>query len=106
MTAFVRVGLKEKRAAQADAPAPELPLNQIIEDDCIAAMARLPAGSVDMGFAHPPYNLQLGGDLLRPDGRLGDAGRDDWDKCDTFACYDASSRAWLKEARRILKPNG
>jgi modification methylase len=105
MTAYVRVGLKEKHAAK-DAPAPDLPLGQIIEDDCIAAMARLPAGSVDMVFADPPYNLQLGGDLFRPEGGLVDAVDDDWDKFATFADYDAFSRAWLKEARRILKPNG
>ena len=69
-------------------------------------MARLPAASVDMVFADPPYNLQLGGDLFRPEGGLVDAVDDDWDKFDTFAAYDAFTRAWLKEARRILKPNG
>jgi modification methylase len=105
MTAYVRVGPREKRAAPA-APAPDLPLNQIIEDDCIAAMSRLPDGSVDMVFADPPYNLQLGGDLFRPEGGLVDAVDDDWDKFATFADYDAFSRAWLREARRILKPNG
>jgi modification methylase len=105
MTAFVRVGPKEKRAAPA-APAPDLPLNQILQEDCIAAMARLPAGSIDMVFADPPYNLQLGGDLFRPEGGLVDAVDDDWDKFATFAAYDEFTRAWLKEARRILKPNG
>lgn len=104
MTAYARVGLKEKRAAQQ--PAPDLPLNEIIEDDCIGAMARLPAASIDMVFADPPYNLQLGGDLFRPEGGLVDAVDDAWDKFATFADYDAFTRAWLKEARRILKPNG
>ena len=83
MTAFVRVGPKEKRAAPA-APAPDLPLNQILQDDCIAAMARLPAASVDMVFADPPYNLQLGGDLNRPDGSHVDAVTDAWDKFDSL----------------------
>jgi modification methylase len=105
MTAYVRLGVKSKRAVP-DAPAPDLPLDRIIEDDCIAAMARLPAASVDMVFADPPYNLQLGGDLFRPEGGLVDAVDDDWDKFETFAAYDAFTRAWLKEARRILKPNG
>src|SRR5687767_1210121 len=103
MTAYVRVGPKEKRDAP-QAPAPDLPLNQIIEDDCIGAMSRLPAASVDMVFADPPYNLQLGGDLFRPEGGLVDAVDDAWDKFATFADYDAFTRAWLKEARRILKP--
>jgi modification methylase len=106
MTAFVRVGMGEKRAAPVQAPAPDLPLDRIIEDDCVAAMARLPAASIDMIFADPPYNLQLGGDLFRPEGGLVDAVDDAWDKFATFADYDAFTRAWLKEARRILKPNG
>jgi modification methylase len=105
MTAYVRVGPKEKRPVR-EGPAPGLPLDSIVEDDCIAAMARLPAGSVDMVFADPPYNLQLGGDLFRPEGGLVDAVDDDWDKFATFAAYDEFTRAWLKEARRILKPNG
>ena len=87
-------------------PAPDLPLGQIIERDCIEAMAALPDCSVDMVFADPPYNLQLGGDLFRPEGSRVDAVDDDWDKFDTFEAYDNFTRAWLKEARRILKPNG
>jgi modification methylase len=106
MTAFVRVGSREKRSVAASAPVPDLPLNEIIQDDCIAAMARLPADSIDMIFADPPYNLQLGGDLFRPEGGLVDAVDDEWDKFATFAHYDQFTRAWLREARRILKPNG
>jgi modification methylase len=105
MTAHVRLGLREKRAI-ASVPDPALPLNQILQEDCITAMAKLPAGSVDMVFADPPYNLQLGGDLFRPEGGLVDAVDDAWDKFETFAAYDHFTRAWLKEARRILKPNG
>jgi modification methylase len=105
MTAYVRVGPKEKRVVRP-APPPDLPLDQILQEDCVAAMARLPEGSVDMVFADPPYNLQLGGDLFRPEGGLVDAVDDDWDKFATFAAYDEFTRAWLGEARRILKPNG
>ncbi|MCJ8158395.1 site-specific DNA-methyltransferase [Sphingomonas sp. LaA6.9] len=75
-------------------------------DDCVAAMASLPDKSIDMIFADPPYNLQLGGDLLRPDGSQVDAVDDDWDKFDSFAAYDKFTKAWLKEARRILKDDG
>lgn len=95
------------RKAVAPAAAPvDLPLNSILKGDCIAHMRALPDASVDMIFADPPYNLQLGGDLLRPDGSQVDAVDDDWDKFDSFAAYDRFTKAWLAEARRILKPNG
>src|SRR5687768_9465110 len=104
MTAFSRLKLKTVDAPKA--PAPELPLDSIIQSDCVAAMNALPEASVDMIFADPPYNLQLGGDLFRPEGSRVDAVDDDWDKFETFAHYDHFSRAWLAAARRILKPNG
>ncbi len=83
-----------------------LPLDQIVEGDCIAEMARLPPKSVDMIFADPPYNLQLGGDLFRPEGGRVDAVDNDWDKFDSLAVYDGFTRDWLAEARRILKDDG
>ena len=86
--------------------AKELPLDSIIEGDCIAEMARLPDKSVDMIFADPPYNLQLGGDLFRPEGSRVDAVDDDWDKFDSLTAYDDFTRDWLHEARRILKDDG
>src|SRR3954467_10785369 len=96
--------LRPKRSAPA--PAPDLPLGQILRQDCVAAMASLPDACIDMIFADPPYNLQLGGDLFRPEGGLVDAVNDAWDKFETFQAYDDFTRAWLREARRILKPNG
>jgi modification methylase len=84
----------------------ELPLDTILEGDCIAEMARLPDKSIDMIFADPPYNLQLGGDLFRPEGGKVDACDDDWDKFDSLAVYDDFTREWLAEARRILKDDG
>ena len=87
-------------------PARELDLDRIILGDCIAEMARLPDKCVDMIFADPPYNLQLGGDLLRPEGGKVDACDDDWDKFDSLATYDDFTREWLAEARRILKDDG
>ncbi len=87
-------------------PSRELELDRIILGDCIAEMARLPDKSIDMIFADPPYNLQLGGDLLRPEGGKVDACDDDWDKFDSLATYDDFTREWLAEARRILKDDG
>ena len=78
----------------------------ILQGDCIAEMARLPEKRVDMIFADPPYNLQLGGDLFRPEGSRVDAVDDDWDKFDSLATYDDFTRDWLEQARRILKDDG
>ncbi|WP_374651584.1 site-specific DNA-methyltransferase, partial [Rhizorhabdus sp.] len=95
-----------RRARRAvEAPA-RLPLNEILKGDCIETMRALPDRCVDMIFADPPYNLQLGGDLHRPDGSQVDAVNDDWDKFDTFATYDRFTREWLREAHRILKDDG
>jgi modification methylase len=84
----------------------DLPLDTILQGDCIAEMARLPDNSVDMIFADPPYNLQLGGDLYRPEGGRVDAVDDEWDKFDSLAAYDGFTRDWLEQARRILKDDG
>ena len=79
----------------------------VIQGDCVEAMRGLPESSVDMIFADPPYNLQLSdGVLTRPDESRVAAVRDDWDRFDTFAAYDAFTVAWLEEARRVLKPDG
>src|ERR1043165_7651264 len=83
-----------------------LPVDAIIRGDCLEELKKLPDRSVDLVFADPPYNLQLGGDLLRPDNSKVDAVDDDWDRFDSFEAYDAFTRAWLKECRRVLKDDG
>jgi modification methylase len=72
--------------------------------DCVSELAKLPAESVDLVFADPPYNLQLQGDLKRPDDSLVDAVNDDWDRFSSFAAYDEFTRAWLIACRRVMKP--
>ena len=84
----------------------KLALDRIIEGDCVAGMAALPEGSVDLVFADPPYNLQLKGDLHRPNNSLVDAVDDHWDQFESFRAYDEFTRAWLTQARRVLKPDG
>ena len=91
---------------KADSGAAELPLNQILAGDCIELMQALPEASVDLIFADPPYNLQLKGELHRPDNSRVDAVDDDWDAFESFRAYDEFSRAWLAAARRLLKPDG
>ncbi len=83
-----------------------LPLNQILSGDCVEIMSALPEESVDLIFADPPYNLQLKGELHRPDNSKVDAVDDHWDQFDSFKIYDDFSRNWLEAAQRALKPNG
>ena len=77
---------------------------RILVGDCVAAMSKLAPESVDLVFADPPYNLQLRGDLKRPDDSRVDAVDDDWDKFSSFAAYDDFTRAWLLACRRVMKP--
>lgn len=80
--------------------------DRILVGDCLQLLKQLPDASMDLVFADPPYNLQLQGDLSRPDDSAVDAVRNDWDQFDSFAAYDDFSRAWLTECRRVLKPDG
>src|SRR5918998_293637 len=82
-----------------------LPVDQVLLGDCVAALERVPAESIDLVFADPPYNLQLESALTRPDHSLVDAVDDDWDKFASFADYDAFTRAWLLAVRRVMKKN-
>ena len=83
-----------------------LPLDEIVRGECIEAMNSLPEASVDLIFADPPYNLQLRGDLHRPDNSRVDAVDDAWDQFSSFKAYDSFSKDWLTAALRLLKPNG
>jgi modification methylase len=93
--------VKKHNASKADALS-----NTIIQGDCIEALAQLPEGCADLVFADPPYNLQLAGDLRRPDNSKVDAVDDEWDRFASFSEYDAFTRAWLSGARRALKDDG
>jgi len=84
----------------------DLPLDTVLQGDCIALMRALPPASVHMIFADPPYNLQLKGALRRPNDSLVDAVDDDWDQFDDFAAYDSFTREWLAECRRVLRKDG
>src|SRR5258706_13435853 len=96
-----------RRGASARAPRvsfESVATNRILVGDCVGELAKLPANSVDLVFADPPYNLQLQGDLKRPDDSRVDAVDDDWDKFSSFSAYDDFTRAWLLACRRVMKP--
>ena len=87
-------------------PQQPLPLDTVIQGDCLVELEKLPAGSVDLVFAEPPYNLQLAGDLWRPNQTRVDAVDADWDRFNSFAEYDRFTRLWLSACRRVLKKTG
>ncbi len=81
-------------------------LDKVLVGDCLAELRKIPSRSIDLVFADPPYNLQLNGELTRPDQSRVDGVSDEWDRFDSFAAYDAFTRAWLAECRRVLKSDG
>ncbi|HEY5119446.1 MAG TPA: site-specific DNA-methyltransferase, partial [Anaerolineales bacterium] len=84
----------------------EIPHDQIVIGDCREVLPSFPAGSVDLVFADPPYNLQLRQELYRPDSSRVDGVDDEWDRFDSFEAYDRFTREWLEACRRVLKPTG
>src|SRR5262249_16995923 len=95
------MGVGKKNGAAVD-----IAVDTIVEGDCVAAMNAMPEGCADLVFADPPYNLQLEGELRRPDNSKVDAVDDGWDQFASFAEYDRFTREWLTAARRVLKDNG
>jgi len=83
-----------------------LELNKIYQGDCIELLKKLPDNSIDLIFADPPYNLQLNGELYRPNQTKVDAVTDEWDKFDSKEEYDKFTTLWLKECYRVLKITG
>lgn len=81
-------------------------INEILAGNCIEIMEQLEPGSVDMIFADPPYNLQLNGNLQRPDDSEVDGVHDEWDKFDTLEAYDQFTHKWLSAARDLLSDDG
>jgi modification methylase len=84
----------------------ELPLNQILQGDCIEILSKLPENSIDLIFADPPYNLQLQHELWRPNQTLVEGVDDSWDQFPDLKTYDEFSRNWLTACRRVLKNTG
>ena len=80
--------------------------NKILVGDCVSELEKLPAGSVDLIFADPPYYLQLEKELRRPNNSKVAGVEDDWDKFSSFESYDAFTKAWLEASRRVLKDTG
>jgi len=103
--AIVMLGWVMRMRTARKAEVSEIWLDSILKGDCVGELEKLPAASVDVVFADPPYNLQLEGKLHRPDQSEVDAVDNDWDKFASFSAYDDFTRAWLLAVRRVMKPN-
>ena len=100
------LGMKTIEKDIAKSQKASLPRNEILSGSCIELMKKMPPRSVDLVFADPPYNLQLQGDLHRPNNSKVNGVDVDWDKFSSFAEYDKFSKEWLSEVRRVLKDDG
>ena len=101
----VRSGASRRAPRLSSRPTAPLPVDRVLSGDCIERLNGLPAESVDLVFADPPYNLQLKNELKRPDDSKVDAVDDEWDRFASFSTYDEFTRAWLAGCRRAMKPN-
>ena len=106
MIRVLRIELGEAMSSKKTKSSTKLKRNVIMQGNCIEQMRKMPKGQIDLIFADPPYNLQLQGDLHRPDSSKVDAVDDDWDQFESFKAYDDFTREWLKEARELLSDNG
>lgn len=98
--------MRQRQSRPADKSKSPMPVNRVLTGDCLKQLKKIPDASVDLVFADPPYNLQLSKELLRPNNTRVDGVDDHWDQFESFRAYDAFSRAWLGECRRVLKPDG
>ena len=80
--------------------------NKILNGDCLKELKKIPAKTFDLVFADPPYNMQIGEKLTRPDSSKVNGVTDKWDRFNSFKHYDDFCKTWLKECKRILKDNG
>ena len=75
---------------------------RIYNGDCVEVLDKLPAKSVNLIFADPPYNLQLKQELYRPNQTKVEGVDDRWDKFASFADYDRFTEEWLTACRRVM----
>ena len=80
--------------------------NEIINNESLEILKKIPSKTFDLVFADPPYNMQIGEKLKRPDNSRVHGVNDKWDRFSNFKHYDEFSKEWLKECKRILKDNG
>lgn len=82
--------------------------DKILKGDSIEELRKIDSETFDFCFADPPYFMQIeeGKKLYRVEGTEFDGCDDDWDKFESMDSYKKWTKEWLKEVRRVLKPNG
>tara|TARA_Y100000590_G_scaffold165287_1_gene189320 strand:+ start:7489 stop:8559 length:1071 start_codon:yes stop_codon:yes gene_type:complete len=81
-------------------------INKIINGNSLEVLKKIPNKTFDLVFADPPYNLQIGEKLKRPDDSKVEGVNDKWDQFKSFNEYDFFCKKWLSECKRVLKDNG
>ena len=81
-------------------------LNKIVNGNSLKVLETIPDNTFDLIFADPPYNLQIGKKLTRPDDSKVNGVNDDWDYFKSFNEYDNFCKKWLAECKRVLKETG
>lgn len=116
-TATARTTKPAARAsASATASAPGLPPPdpywrsgdarvRLFKGDCVSVLNALPAESVDVIFADPPYFLSNGGTTCRA-GKRTSVDKGAWDRSQGVEENHAFNHKWLAACNRVLKPNG
>ncbi len=69
-----------------------LPLDTVLNEDCIAGLAKLPAGSVQLAFADPPFNIGYEYDVY-----------EDRKQADDYLNW---CQKWIAALHRVLTDNG
>src|SRR3989344_5799158 len=77
----------------------------LFHGDCRDILARIPADSIDMIFADPPYNLSNDGFTVHA-GRRVSVNKGAWDKSRGLKEDFEFHLDWIKACHRVLKPSG
>ncbi len=81
-------------------------LDSVVVGDCLKELKKIPDKSFNLVFADPPYNMQIGETLRRPDSSKVKGVDDKWDQFESFKHYDNFCKSWLIECKRVLKDSG
>jgi site-specific DNA-methyltransferase (adenine-specific) len=82
-----------------------MPNIDLIQGDCLVELAKLPANSIDMIFADPPYNLSNDGFTVMSGKRVS-VNKGKWDKSLGIIADMDFHIKWISACQRVLKPNG